>query len=577
MKKKKIVGIALRMSIAALMSIALLAGCGKDAAGAQTPEEAPGNAAESGVGSAAPDASEGEGAAPEGSGASVSESPAGQAASEASGAGQDAGQAEANASLAKRLCGKYSTLQGGEYLGLEIVSFGNNLYAHAGYHFAEEGEPEPDAFSYYSYWCWEWIPEDPAVLESDTADSVEVYELVFSNMANAGHYQEVPVKGTITLSEDGIVLEGFGRGREELQPDERAEDAFPYAREAELQSAGDRALEFYRSTGQEEPLYLALGDGSMYLYRKSFDREVAFYGGSCEDSGSSFSSKLSVLGSGGMPIPFSADYERDGDRLLIRPGDSELPLLKEETELVKIAAADLPCICADTSMRYVPGRTRAADLLEPDPLQDAFYGIFLSAEKDRERAETNCRKALEEGFEASVIYTPEWEGLSRDPYYSVIAGRYATREAAEEALPAAQEIYADAYVKYSGQCSGTHMTYTNYGMALFAPENGYVLLKYLQMEPTYEWIPYTAETEEDSFVRLWIVDEDTVFAPDAEMEFFGNYEEGDSPLDWILRNVELMETDSEQYYANGPALEGVFEVVVTGNHIDAFLGSYWWD
>ena len=47
MKKKKIAGIALRMSIAALMSIALLAGCGKDAAGTQAPEEMPGNAAES--------------------------------------------------------------------------------------------------------------------------------------------------------------------------------------------------------------------------------------------------------------------------------------------------------------------------------------------------------------------------------------------------------------------------------------------------------------------------------------------------------------------------------------------------
>ena len=28
---------------------------------------------------------------------------------------------------------------------------------------------------------------------------------------------------------------------------------------------------------------------------------------------------------------------------------------------------------------------------------------------------------------------------------------------------------------------------------------------------------------------------------------------------------------------HGPALKGVFEVSITGDHIDKFYGSYWWD
>ena len=42
-------------------------------------------------------------------------------------------------------------------------------------------------------------------------------------------------------------------------------------------------------------------------------------------------------------------------------------------------------------------------------------------------------------------------------------------------------------------------------------------------------------------------------------------------------NMELMQSDPDLYAASGPALLGVFEVSVTGSHIDRFYGSYWWD
>ena len=43
------------------------------------------------------------------------------------------------------------------------------------------------------------------------------------------------------------------------------------------------------------------------------------------------------------------------------------------------------------------------------------------------------------------------------------------------------------------------------------------------------------------------------------------------------KNYEYMESDPDTYMSNGPALSGVFEVGIRGNHIERFFGSYWWD
>ena len=74
-----------------------------------------------------------------------------------------------------------------------------------------------------------------------------------------------------------------------------------------------------------------------------------------------------------------------------------------------------------------------------------------------------------------------------------------------------------------------------------------------------------------------IIDEETEFDPSCNMSFFGNYEEGQSVLEWFLKNEELAQTDYDSYADKGPALIGIFDVTVTGDHIDRFYGSYWWD
>jgi hypothetical protein len=74
-----------------------------------------------------------------------------------------------------------------------------------------------------------------------------------------------------------------------------------------------------------------------------------------------------------------------------------------------------------------------------------------------------------------------------------------------------------------------------------------------------------------------IVDEDTIFDASCELKYFGHYREGDTPLSWFQHNKEIINNNPNNYLVVGPALLGVFEVSVTGSHIDRFFGSYWWD
>lgn len=67
----------------------------------------------------------------------------------------------------------------------------------------------------------------------------------------------------------------------------------------------------------------------------------------------------------------------------------------------------------------------------------------------------------------------------------------------------------------------------------------------------------------------FIVDKDTVFSEDCELEFFEDHRDGETPLEWYQR---MIKEDEE-----GTAVVGVFDVRTTDMHIDTILGCYWWD
>ncbi len=82
----------------------------------------------------------------------------------------------------------------------------------------------------------------------------------------------------------------------------------------------------------------------------------------------------------------------------------------------------------------------------------------------------------------------------------------------------------------------------------------------------------------DDPVRMNLyVGEDAVFDKSAEMQFFGNYEDGETPYRWIVKNYNLMSEDPDRYNESGPALSGIFEISLDGDHVKSYYGSYWWD
>jgi hypothetical protein len=74
--------------------------------------------------------------------------------------------------------------------------------------------------------------------------------------------------------------------------------------------------------------------------------------------------------------------------------------------------------------------------------------------------------------------------------------------------------------------------------------------------------------DEDEGPMTLVVDSDTVFDKTCDLKSFTGYKTGQSPLEWYNANTSGEESMN---------IMGVYEVSITGNHVDSFYGSYWWD
>ncbi len=183
----------------------------------------------------------------------------------------------------------------------------------------------------------------------------------------------------------------------------------------------------------------------------------------------------------------------------------------------------------------------------------------------------------DEGFDARVYYSPEWENLNKEPYYCVTAGTFMHKNEADNALDSLKEKgYSGAYVKHTGYRKYMTVDYSVMGGPDATVTDDRVVIKDVPMAIPYEWNA-GYESDEEGYTVSLVIDENTVFDDSCEMEFFGNYEKGDSPLEWFKKNYELMDAAPDLYSTNGMPLTGVFEVGINGSHIDRFFGSYWWD
>jgi hypothetical protein len=96
-----------------------------------------------------------------------------------------------------------------------------------------------------------------------------------------------------------------------------------------------------------------------------------------------------------------------------------------------------------------------SDNEDTDNEKAPFYGIWIGAFKDKTDAENFAAEAEEKGLNAGVYLTTDWDNLNSEPWYVISAGEYQTSDEAENELSdVINKGYADAYVKYTGNCNG---------------------------------------------------------------------------------------------------------------------------
>lgn len=199
--------------------------------------------------------------------------------------------------------------------------------------------------------------------------------------------------------------------------------------------------------------------------------------------------------------------------------------------------------------------------------QEPFFGLWVGAFKERLDAETLITKLEDKGISASYVYSCDWENLNKDPYYCVTIGRSGSEEEAQAYIEDAKKAgFPKAYVKYTGEKLGHRVNYTVFDESRIDISSSKAVLKNVTVEDF---------SGDDTGEATLIVDKDTVFDKTCDMQFFPYYQEGDSPLEWFNHINDIR--NSEEYQAQGGALRGVFEVDITGNHVDRYYGSYWWD
>ncbi|MCR5687249.1 MAG: SPOR domain-containing protein [Lachnospiraceae bacterium] len=494
----------------------------------------------------------------------------------------DKEKASGKKSLAERMAGKYSyhySAQDGsdEFYIMDVVPFGDNLYAYCGQAMPEDDE----SLEAYSFWAAEFIPYDADEMKSRDGDTVSVNELCFSVMSNAGMYWNAGTKGTITLTDDGLVFEGF-EDNDFLVPeyddsrlflkDDRVEDAFGYLKHEP--GGGDELQGFWILDNVGADLYLKFDGSDLYIYRKEPDAEVLFVAGGCDFDGRSFLCTASRLGFGGQPIELSGEYKIDDDILTLKFKDSDLPegipanarYSRVKDGRVHVTENDELSLRSESFGMY--GGSRDYDELTS---QD-FYGVFVSSAKEEDKCTPALDKLAEAGFDGScAVYTPDFDGLNPEPYYAVTAGLYTSESEADSVLSDVKAAgFSDAYVKKAGSYIGDRFCYI-----MHDSEKIEILKDGAMLRGVTLTLPYPADA--DSMTADLLVPKDAVFYSSADTGSFGNYEKDDSPYDWIVRNYDLMHEDIDRYLMYGPALSGVFEVSLKEGRITGYYGAYWWD
>ncbi len=366
----------------------------------------------------------------------------------------------AEKSLAERMVGKYAYHSTGgnedEYYIMNVVNFGDNLYAYCG-----KAMPDEGSYEAYSFWATEFIPFDADDMSSTDADKVKVNALSFSIMSNAGMYWDAGHEGTITFTDEGLVFEGFDR-EGFLVPDdsndsrlfsknEMVEDFFSYLKDDK--AAGDEKLQgYWRCEEGDTNLYVRFAGPNMYIYEKDPSKEVFFASGGCEFRDGSFDFMGNTIDSGGQPFEFTADYKVEGDSLAIAIQGSDAPSsMQAEARYERISEKDIHVTTMDEVV-FGEDSFGAYGQMMKEP----FYGLWVDAFKNEDDARDLVSKLQALDLPATYVYSCDWANMNKDPYYCVTIGRSETKAEAESYKDAAKSAgYGSAYVKHTGDYIGS--------------------------------------------------------------------------------------------------------------------------
>lgn len=230
--------------------------------------------------------------------------------------------------FASKIEGTYFAIdEGGAPFALSIYNYYGNVYAYGGY---VESEEEPDI---YSFWMMEFIPVDPRDFYYENTSEARIGVLTFSIMSNFGRYWSSPVEGVISLTDDGIKIEGdealcpIGtNGRMiELSRSEKVEDFFmgdidSYASENFATNCADENLYgIWKQKDSDNPWFITFEKGEEFaeasVYQKTGGIEANLCTGYCDLSEAGSGEMIVNQFRSGSPEVYRFSYELNGDEL----------------------------------------------------------------------------------------------------------------------------------------------------------------------------------------------------------------------------------------------------------------------
>ena len=482
--------------------------------------------------------------------------------------------------LAERLCGRYSKPSGDdpeEYDTLEFFEFYGNVYA-----YVTAAMDDGDYLDSYSFWAAELLPDDTDGFMT-TEDSCEATAYCFSVMSNLTRYWDEVEKGKITLTADGVEISGFDGLIEEgsYTLDDRVERCF-YNRPEEGEDTS-LVQGLWKLQDAEYPTYLEFdAEGNVRLYRKVPGREVFFACGSAKFPDESTLELYMNPIYAGEPIFLSCQFFGTGEESICIIPDDTLATV-DGSEILKFGTHAVFDPVKPEEIERVTESDQEEGALYPAantedvseiPLDDNFYGVWVGAFKDYEDAMDLQEVLINNNFgDALIVDSTDFSNLNKDQFFCVAAKLTLDENEAEEVLADVKaEGYTDAYVKNAGDYVTGRYLYTVFGVNNYDVRDDKVIIRGVKVHPAHD---FYFEPFEEHYMDL-VIDKDTVFAEEGDLLGFGDVVDRKDALGWVQEKAESLYHPSETN-EDYLSLIGVFEVSITGSHIDTFYGSYWWD